>query len=363
METKFEDSNIALLGSEFEIELRKKRADLEPEWKKTGKEAGLLIWRIEKFNVVAWPKEEYGNFFSGDTYIVLMTKKKPNSDAFEYLAHMWVGSQTTMDEAGTGAYKIVELDDYLNREPNLVYEPQGAESEIFKSYFKNLVIMDGGIETGFKKVPKTEYRPRLLHISGKGQNVTAMEVPLSIESMNSEDCFILDNGLKIYNWRGTSSSSFEKFFATQIAEKIEADRNAEPEVYILEQGEKTDKHKEFRHIIKGKDGDKIKEKRLRRRHREKGSYKNMMKLSDEGGELKMTEVEYSKASLKSEDSFLIDRGDSIFIWLGKGSSPEERKFALPYAQKYLKKFKRPAAVPILSIHEGDMQDEIDKCFA
>jgi hypothetical protein len=33
---------------------------------------GLWIWRIEKFNVVPWPKEKYGHFYSG-LYIVIIT--------------------------------------------------------------------------------------------------------------------------------------------------------------------------------------------------------------------------------------------------------------------------------------------------
>ena len=70
METKFEDSNIALLGSDFEKELRKQRAEAEPEWQKAGLKEGLQIWRIEKFNVKPWPVEEYGNFYTGDSYIV-----------------------------------------------------------------------------------------------------------------------------------------------------------------------------------------------------------------------------------------------------------------------------------------------------
>jgi len=39
---------------------------------------GLWIWRIEKFKVVPWPKEEYGNFFSGDSYIVLHVRQPPS---------------------------------------------------------------------------------------------------------------------------------------------------------------------------------------------------------------------------------------------------------------------------------------------
>ena len=53
--------------------------------------------------------------------------------------------------------------------------------------------------------------------------------------------------------------------------------------------------------------------------------KKMMKLSDESGEFKMTEVPFDKNSLKTEDSFLIDRGDAIVIWIGKEASAKEKK--------------------------------------
>lgn len=33
--------------------------------------SGVEVWRIEKFKVVLWPKERYGEFYTGDSYIVL----------------------------------------------------------------------------------------------------------------------------------------------------------------------------------------------------------------------------------------------------------------------------------------------------
>ncbi|MCQ2818675.1 MAG: hypothetical protein MJ252_15520 [archaeon] len=94
METDFEKSNIALLGSDLEHEIREKRAQLEPEWHKIKQEPGLYVWRIEKFNVVPWPKEEYGHFYLGDTYIVLNIKKKEKEEGLDYFAHMWVGKDS-----------------------------------------------------------------------------------------------------------------------------------------------------------------------------------------------------------------------------------------------------------------------------
>jgi Gelsolin repeat len=38
-------------------------------------------------------------------------KKKPDSENLSYDLHFWLGEETSQDEAGTAAYKTVELDD------------------------------------------------------------------------------------------------------------------------------------------------------------------------------------------------------------------------------------------------------------
>ena len=45
----------------------------ESAWKEVGTRVGLQIWRIVNFKVTHWPKEQYGYFYNGDTYIVLNT--------------------------------------------------------------------------------------------------------------------------------------------------------------------------------------------------------------------------------------------------------------------------------------------------
>ena len=37
------------------------------------------------------------------------------------------------------------------------------------------------------------------------------QVPLSVESLNQGDCFVLDCGRKIYVWNGKSSNKSERF--------------------------------------------------------------------------------------------------------------------------------------------------------
>ncbi|KAI0826850.1 hypothetical protein BC628DRAFT_1418906 [Trametes gibbosa] len=107
-----EDSNIALLGSDLEKQVREHAGDKETAWEVAGEASGVQIWRIEQFAVKEWPKSHYGHFYDGDSYIVLHTYKKDQvSEELLYDLHFWLGSETSQDEAGTAAYKTVELDD------------------------------------------------------------------------------------------------------------------------------------------------------------------------------------------------------------------------------------------------------------
>ena len=81
----------------------------------------MIIWRIEAFEVVSWPSSAYGKFYDGDSYIVLQTSKpNPNSDAVRYDIYFWLGAKTTQDEAGTAAYKTVELDECEHQDRRLL---------------------------------------------------------------------------------------------------------------------------------------------------------------------------------------------------------------------------------------------------
>ena len=363
----FEDTNLAMLGSIYEKALRLQRAEGEPQWKTIKKEPSFYIWRIEKFNVVPWPKDQYGTFYQGDTFIILSIVKDPDTESLDYNAHMWVGQDTTCDESGTGAYKIVELNDYFNGEMTLIYEEQGFESPLFISYFQNINILSGGIETGFKKVGAEKYASKLLHVRGVGKCIEANEVPFVRDSMNDEDVFIFDLGLKLINWRGSKSNGFEKFHGSSLCNKIKQDRGGKPSIEEIEEGEKED---EINKIFEQNKPQKLKSRNPRSRLRtkasqvgmDKGCHNKMMKLSENDGKFDMSEVPFEKGSLKSDDIYLIDRGDCIIIWTGKNASNHEKKFGIVFARKYQNDENRNRHLPILQVREGKMQKEVDACF-
>lgn len=94
-EYDWKDSNVALIGSDLDRSVKKEAAKTEPAWKSAGEAVGLKIWRIEKFKVIHWPKDNYGSFYNGDSYIILNTYKEPDSEALLYDLHFWIGKHST----------------------------------------------------------------------------------------------------------------------------------------------------------------------------------------------------------------------------------------------------------------------------
>jgi len=202
----------------------------------------LQIWRIEKFKVVSWPKDKYGVFYDGDSYIVLHTyKKDPESETLSHDLHFWLGEQTTQDEAGTAAYKTVELDDHLHGAPIQYREVQGFESSRFLSYFKSFMCLRGGVSTGFHHVSETPplelfrlYRVGVSHGRGQipGSRLLVREVPPEAASLVQGDVFVLDKGTKIMQLNTKSSVGKEKFKAAEFVQLVISERKGQCETVV-----------------------------------------------------------------------------------------------------------------------------------
>eukprot|EP00019_Armaparvus_languidus_P005698 CAMPEP_0168595204 /NCGR_PEP_ID=MMETSP0420-20121227/9332_1 /TAXON_ID=498008 /ORGANISM="Pessonella sp." /LENGTH=364 /DNA_ID=CAMNT_0008631625 /DNA_START=49 /DNA_END=1143 /DNA_ORIENTATION=+ len=353
------DSNIAHLGSDLEKQVRQAAAKTEPAWAKAGKEVGIQIWRIEKFQVKSWPKDEYGSFYSGDSYIVLHTYKQKDSDKLHWNVHFWLGAHTTQDEAGTAAYKTVELDDLLGGAPVQYREVQGHESNEFLKLFPDgLKIMSGGIETGFRHVEPESYRPRLLHVKGTRKTVTAMEVPMNHTSFNSGDVFILDHGMKVYIWQGESAGVFEKNKAAQLGRALDDERKSAVEIHTMAQGSDSD----FPWSLVGGKPDKFNEATP---DTKPAGIKKLLHVSDASGELKVEQVAEGTVKrdlLDSDDVFVFDVVHTVYVWVGKGASATERKEALGIAQDYLKQSGKPDWLPISRVLEGGENEVFEAQF-
>lgn len=60
------------------------------EFENAGKKPGLQVWRVEKMDLKPVPAELHGNFYTGDSYILLYTTSAPS-----YYVHTWTGNGLT----------------------------------------------------------------------------------------------------------------------------------------------------------------------------------------------------------------------------------------------------------------------------
>jgi gelsolin len=362
MAVDLEDSNMALFGSDLEREVKKRSAESEREYKGAGSKVGIEIWRVEKFAIKRWPKNRYGEFFEGDSYIVLKTYKKGDSQKLHYNAHFWLGKHTTQDEAGTAAYKTVELDTLLDDVPVQFREVQGHESRLFQSYFAGkfgLVYLKGGIESGFNHIEPTTYNARLLQFKGK-RTIRITEVPMQRDSLNAGDVFMLDDGFKIFVWHGSKSGVFERRKADELMQHLKGDRGVNCEAEVLSE---TERNAEFWEKLGGFGQVKPAEEGGDDREAEaKANHFRLYRISDKTGMKLEQEGELSKNMLDSNDVFLVDRAFEIYLWVGQGASRTERSKALSYGMSYLHKEGKPMHTPIVRYIQGGETDEFNQCF-
>ena len=257
---------------------------------------------------------------------------------------------------GVAAYKTVELDDSLGGAPVQHREVQGHESQQFQTIFKaygGLRYLAGGIDSGFKKVDRDAFEKRLLHVKGK-RNVRVNQVETSHKSLNSGDVFILDMGLKIYQWNGKDASRTEKAKALEVTKQIrDEERGGRAAVVVIDEG-KDDDSKFFEDLggkgpIKaGADDDDEYEKK-------KNAQMKLYRVSDASGSLKIEEVAagvLKKENLDTNDAFILDTQQQLFVWIGKKATKEEKNGAWSLAQKFITDKGYPAWTPCSRIVEG-----------
>ncbi|XP_078170787.1 villin-5-like isoform X1 [Carex rostrata] len=308
--------------------------DLDPAFQGAGQKAGLEIWRIENFKPVPVPKDSYGKFFVGDSYIVLKTTGMKNG-SLRHEIHYWLGKDTSQDEAGAAAVKTVELDAALGGRAVQHREVQGNETDKFLSYFKPCILpQPGGATSGFKhiEVNAEEHVTRLYVCKGK-HVVHVKEVPFARSSLNHDDIFILDTKSKIFQFNGSNSSIQERAKALEVVQYLkDTYHGGQCEVAAVDDGKlMADADAgEFWGFFGGfaplprrtvsDDGGKV-------------QVTSAKLLGIRGGKLEPVGAEtLSRELLETNNCYLLDCGAELYVWTGRSTSLEERKAAIAAAE-------------------------------
>ena len=369
-EYDWRDSNVEFINSDIDHKVKYQSANTEPAWKNSfiGVNPGLYIWRVEDFQVVPWPKEATGSFYDGDSYIILHSESVKVEGQEAKLVHdifFWLGKYTTQDEAGTAAYKTVELDEFLHGAATQHRELQASPSDAFLHVFPRLKILRGGVKSGFTHVDlnrKPQHVDTLLRVfkhpspTAGREAVLVHEVELDWKSLDEGDVFVLDKGEKIYVWQGKKCSPMEKMKAAQVVNDLTIAKHINVEV--LSQTEA--RSKIFVDYLGGQDLDLLNTEFRATRPISmvtERDAKKLFRLSDAQGNLSFDLVKegkgIGKGDLDSDDVFLLDIGRSIWVWEGKGASAAERTMWLKILEKYISTRQDAAEVSFAKVRQGN----------
>jgi gelsolin len=374
-EYDIKDSNVELVGTEIDHKVKYNSAATEPAWNngRVGQVAGLYIWRIEDFEVVVWPKDKAGQFFDGDSYIVLHSFKVGEKEGKEKLIHdifFWLGSKTSQDEAGTAAYKTVELDEFLKGVATQHREIQQSPSDEFMALFPRIKILSGGVQSGFRHVEE-DAEPKeistLLRIfkhpgTGRADSMVVHEVEPTWQSLDDNDVFVLDKGDKIWVWQGKKCSPMEKAKAAQVVNDMTLAKHIDVEVLA-----QTDSRSRLVvDLLGGKDANQTEfhaSRPISSSRAGSSRPRKLFRLSDASGALSFGLVKdgepIQKTDLDGNDVFLVDIGSAIWVWRGLGASKAEKAMWLNVAQSYIRRLQggtdhaNAHLLPLASVVEGN----------
>ncbi|XP_077377241.1 gelsolin-like isoform X2 [Festucalex cinctus] len=315
-----------------------------PEFERAGLRAGLQVWRVEHMEPVPVPQSLHGSFYCGDAYLVLHSNSRRPECPLQYRLHYWQGGQCSREEAGAAAILTVQMDDFLQGEPVQYREVQGHESNAFLGYFKvGLKYLEGGVASGFQHVETNEVDvSRLLQVKGR-RVVRAMQVPLTWDSFNTGDTFILDLGKEIIQWSGCHSNHFEKLKATMVSKGIrDNERCGRASLLICDDGTEVAKMTEML-------GDKpelpeaqVDDSKMDACNR---NLAKLYKVSNADGQVEVVAQRspFSQSALLSSDCFILDNGSNgrIYVWKGKAANAEERLAVLKLSEQFIHQMNYP----------------------
>ncbi|KAG7477407.1 hypothetical protein MATL_G00069360 [Megalops atlanticus] len=320
---------------------------------------GIIIWRIEKMELVQVPEKSHGNFFEGDCYILLSTQKVGGSPSYDI--HYWIGSQSSQDEQGAAAVYTIQLDEYLGGGPIQHREVQNHESDTFRGYFKQgIIYKKGGVASGMRHTETNTYDiKRLLHVKGK-RRVTAMEVEMSWKSFNLGDVFLLDIGKTILQWNGPDSNRQERLKGMMLAKDIrDRERGGRAEIGVIEgdaEGDSPKLMEVLTNILGERTGKLPPGMSDDVADQEQKAQLTLYHVSDAEGQMKVTEVATRpliQDLLNHDDCYFLDQGGvKIFVWKGKRANKAERQAAMSRALEFIKLKNYPITTNVETVNDG-----------
>ena len=180
-------------------------------------------------------------FSTGDVYLL--------DD--ERTIYIWIGNHCSVDEKTSGAAQARSLDQQRGGAAKIVTLDQGLETPEFLQLINELgtmkIVEKNVARTMLKDVVTGDFAQFAEHVnvlyrvsSEEFEGINAMkmiQVPYSTNSLDTEDCYVLDLGNKVYVWQGNACNVKERVKSGQWARQIDAERAGSQNETIFEEGD------------------------------------------------------------------------------------------------------------------------------
>ncbi|KZV27320.1 villin-3 [Dorcoceras hygrometricum] len=287
----------------------------------------IEVWHINGGAKNLVPSEDIGKFYTGDCYIVLYTYHSSERKEDYYLCS-WIGKDSSEGDRMLADKLCSTMNNSLKGRPVQGRIFQGKEPPQFVAIFQPMVVLKGGISSGYKNYiadrglndeTYTADGVALMRISGTSlHNNKVIQVEAVATSLNSNECFLLQSGSSFFSWHGNQSTFEQQHLAAKLAEFLKPGS-------VVKHSKEGTENSSFWFALGGKQ-----------------NYTSK-KLSPEvvrdphlfGFSINKEIYNFSQDDLLTEDILILDTHVEVFVWIGQFVDPKERQNAFEIGQKYL----------------------------
>ena len=178
-------------------------------------------------------------FLNGDVYII-----DKSDSSIQKKVYIWLGSNSCVDEKAVGPWAAKQLD---IKDPEIDIDTiiEGQEpSELLEELNFSVITGDTPgflrhVEVNAEDISYAMYRIRDMDISdgSSWDDLVIENVPMSKDSLNSNDVFVIDGFSELYVWIGSQSQVGEKAAGNRLVRKLDVDRSRNPLIYVIHEGQ------------------------------------------------------------------------------------------------------------------------------
>ncbi|KAI0512202.1 hypothetical protein KFK09_012840 [Dendrobium nobile] len=292
----------------------------------------LRVWRVNCHDITPLSSTEQAMLYRGDCYIVKYTYSENDKD--NNLFYAWLGSNSTSDDRVDAISIMTRMTQLIKGSYVMAQICEGKEPPLFFSIFQSLIILKGGLSSGYKLFLSEQGIAdeafdkdiiALFRVQGSSpSNMQAIQVDPVSCSLNSSYCYILQDQTSFFTWFGSLSSTTDHDLVDRLLDQLNPLKHSTS----VREGNEPDI---FWNILGGK-MDYPKEKVIKEHVEDPHLFACIL----EEGDFKGKEIfNFTQDDLTTEDVLLLDCHSEIYVWVGQHASLVSPEKALTLGKKFL----------------------------